>query len=85
MLAYGFTPKRWCAFSADDRFHVLADRHTTLCGIGWLDPHLGLANAATKADWTQCALCAHHVAQESECWGLNPDEADYTEEGEDGA
>ncbi len=68
MLAYEFAEKRWCAFSADDRFHICADRTTTLCGIGWATKPI---NAATKADWTQCALCAHEEAKYQEVWELS--------------
>lgn len=73
MLAYEFATKRWCAFSTDDRWHILQDRRTTLCGIGWVDPQRGNANAATRSDWTQCSLCAHHESQTQEVWQLAPD------------
>lgn len=73
MNAFGFARPLWCAFSDDDRFHVLADRSSTLCGIGWVSP---TNYAATKATWTQCAVCAHHVRDNGdEVWEMEPDHA----------
>lgn len=71
MLAYEFAEKRWCAFSSDDRWHILLDRRQTLCGIGWVSE---TSRYATRSDWTQCALCAHIEGQRQEVWQLeSPD------------
>jgi hypothetical protein len=88
MLAYEFAEKRYCAFSADDRFHILRDKLSTLCGIGWQQmAGPGPARVATRADWTQCSLCAHEESQRQEVWQLeSPDGPCFngTEVNEDG-
>lgn len=70
MLAYEFAEKRWGAFGTDDRLHLIADKTSTLCGIGWLTAE---RNAATRVDWVQCSLCAHYEADRQEVWQLDPD------------
>lgn len=67
MMAFELDHRWWCAFSADDRFHILEDKRTTLCGIGWE------GGIATAANWTQCALCAHEATKQDQVTEIDPD------------